>query len=39
MNEFKEGLQIPKDHLLETSELKIARDLAIKEESDSYKKL
>ena len=39
MNEFKEGLQVPKDHLLETSELKIARDSKIGKEASSYKEL
>lgn len=39
MNEFKEGLQIPKDHLLETSELKIAREAKIGEEASSYREL
>lgn len=39
MNEFKEGLQIPKDHLLETSDLKVARESKISTEASSYREL
>ncbi len=39
MNEFKEGLQVNPDHLLENSELKKAREEAISKETSSYKEL
>lgn len=39
MNEFKEGLQISQDHLLENSEIKSTRDEVISKEADAYKEL
>lgn len=39
MNEFKEGLQIPQNHLLENEELKQVRESLIKQETISYKEL
>ncbi len=39
MNEFKEGLQVDQDHLLENSEMKAVRDSIISIESNAYKEL